>query len=84
MFTSVGLPALRQGRALVLIDAAAARVQACFALIAAVGDTNLLHRGGRAKARDTRLMPPPPFFVDGGVGAPDWRDARRARAHRIR
>ena len=27
-------------------DAEAARVEACFALIAALEDTNLLHRGG--------------------------------------
>ena len=42
----VGWPALRQGRSLRPEDPDAAPVQACFALIAAVCDTNLLHRGG--------------------------------------
>jgi len=40
----IGLPALRQGRALAH-DEGAARVQAFFALMAEVEDTNLLHRG---------------------------------------
>ncbi len=40
----VGLPALREGALMAAGDAEAARVQACFALIAAVADTNLLHR----------------------------------------
>jgi triphosphoribosyl-dephospho-CoA synthase len=68
----VGLPALRQGRALV-DDATAARVQTCFALVAAVGDTNLLYRGGLAGARyagDAASA----FLRAGGVGAPDWRE----------
>ena len=54
----------------------AARVQTCFALIAAVEDTNLLHRGGsdglgfaRAAARR--------FLDGGGVGRPGWRDRAR-------
>ena len=42
----VGCPALREGRSLQPDDPDAAPVQACFALIAAVYDTNLLHRGG--------------------------------------
>ena len=68
----IGAPALAEGRSLAPHDAEAARVQAIFALIAAVADTNLLHRGGaegllfaRARARD--------FLQRGGVGAPDWR-----------
>jgi triphosphoribosyl-dephospho-CoA synthase len=72
------LPALRQGRALV-DDATAARVQTCFALLAAVGDTNLLYRGGLAGARyagDAASA----FLRAGGVGAPDWRD-RATRVH---
>lgn len=51
----------------------AARVQACFALIAHLEDTNLLHRGGldglqfaQAAARA--------FLARGGVGQPDWLD----------
>ena len=35
-------------------DAEAARVEACFALIAALEDTNLLHRGGLAGLRFAR------------------------------
>jgi triphosphoribosyl-dephospho-CoA synthase len=46
-------------------------VHACFALIAAVGDTNLLHRGGvhgmRYAAESAAA-----FLSRGGVGAPDW------------
>jgi len=71
----VGWPALRQGRSLRPDDPDAARVQACFALIAAVSDTNLLHRGGadglRYAAEAASL-----FLSQGGVGGPDWR--RRA------
>lgn len=77
---AIGLPALRAARALRPGDAEAARVQACFALIAALDDTNLLHRGGAAglafaqqAARD--------FLAHGGVGADDWR-ARAAAVHR--
>ena len=70
----VGVPAL-QSR-----DDEAARVQACFALIAAVEDTNLLHRGGpdglqfaQHAARD--------FLDEGGIGRPDWHD-RAVAVHR--
>ena len=75
----IGLPALWLGRALAPGDAAAAPVQACFALIAAVRDTNLLHRGGSEGARyaaDAAAA----FLAAGGVGASDWR-VRAARAH---
>ncbi|VCD27715.1 triphosphoribosyl-dephospho-CoA synthase [Burkholderia pseudomallei] len=42
------MPALRDGARRARGDAEAARVHACFALIAALDDdTNLLHRGGR-------------------------------------
>jgi len=75
----VGWPALRQGRALQPNDADAAPVQACFALIAAVGDTNLLHRGGvdgmRFAAESAAA-----FLARGGVGAPDWH-ARAVEVH---
>ena len=71
----VGWPALRQGRSLQPDDPDAPPVQACFALIAAVCDTNLLHRGGadglRYAAEAASL-----FLSQGGVGGPDWR--RRA------
>jgi triphosphoribosyl-dephospho-CoA synthase len=75
----IGLPALRRGRMLAPDDAAAAPVQACFALIAAVRDTNLLHRGGAEGARyaaDAAAA----FLWAGGVGASDWR-ARAALVH---
>ena len=75
----VGWPALRQGRALQPNDADAAPVHACFALIAAVGDTNLLHRGGvdgmRFAAESAAA-----FLARGGVGAPDWH-ARAVAVH---
>jgi triphosphoribosyl-dephospho-CoA synthase len=74
----VGLPALRQGRTLV-DDPSAACVQTCFALIAAVGDTNLLYRGGLAGARyagDSASA----FLRAGGVGAARWRE-RATRVH---
>jgi len=55
-------------------------VHACFALIAALEDTNLLHRGGReglAFAQRTARE----FLDAGGVGQPDWR-ARSLAIHR--
>ena len=45
---SIGLPALKQAAIMAPADAEAVRVHACFSLIAAVEDTNLLHRGGTA------------------------------------
>ena len=73
----IGLPALRQASRAVPDDAEAARVETCFALIAAVEDTNLLHRGGldglRFARRSTR------HFLDaGGVRASGWRDRARS------
>jgi triphosphoribosyl-dephospho-CoA synthase len=75
----VGLPALRQARTLLEDNASAAPVQACFALIACVGDTNLLHRGGLEGARYAAGAAAG-FLAEGGVGAPRWRD-RGARVH---
>jgi len=74
-----GLPALRLGRALAPGDASAARVQACIALVAAVRDTNLLHRGGVEGARYATEAAAS-FLADGGVGALGWR-ARAATVH---
>jgi triphosphoribosyl-dephospho-CoA synthase len=68
----VGLPALRQGRSLQPNDPDAPRVQACFALIAAVCDTNLLHRGG-ADGMRYATEAAASFLSQGGVGASDWR-----------
>jgi triphosphoribosyl-dephospho-CoA synthase len=76
---AIGAPALTQGRRLAPGDPEAARVHAAFALIAAVADTNLLHRGGArglAFAQDAANA----FLARGGVGAPDWR-ASAARVH---
>ena len=44
----VGLPALRSGRFLAPGDENAARVHACFALLAALEDTSLLYRSGES------------------------------------
>lgn len=68
----VAVPALAVGRKLARGDAEAARVHACLALIAAVGDTNLLHRGGlEGLAFAQRLAGA--FLAAGGVGQPGWR-----------
>ena len=77
---AIALPALRAARRLAPGDGQAAPVQACFALIASVADTNLLHRGGaeglafaQAEARG--------FLACGGVGSPGWRE-RAVAVHR--
>ena len=75
----VGWPALRQGRSLQPDDPGAPPVQACFALIAAVHDTNLLHRGG-ADGMRYAVEAAASFLLEGGVGAPDWC-ARAAEIH---
>jgi triphosphoribosyl-dephospho-CoA synthase len=75
----VGWPALRKGRSLQPREPDAAPVQACFALIAAVCDTNLLHRGGADGMRYASEAASS-FLSQGGVGAPDWR-ARAAAVH---
>jgi len=76
----IGLPALHEGAVLAPGDAEAARVHACFALIAALEDTNLLHRGGPSglafAQRAARR-----FLDDGGVGGPRWRE-RALGVHR--
>ncbi len=68
-----GLPALRDGRRLAPDDDEAARVHCCFALVAALEDTNLLHRGGAEGLADARREARA-FLDRGGVGAPRWRD----------
>jgi triphosphoribosyl-dephospho-CoA synthase len=76
----VGLPALQLARVIAPDDEEAVRVHLCMALIAEVGDSNLLYRGGaeglafaQAQARD--------FLAHGGVACPDWQD-RAATIHR--
>jgi triphosphoribosyl-dephospho-CoA synthase len=72
----VGLPALRAARLKQPSNPEAARVEACFALIAALEDTNLLHRGGwcglRFAQREAQR-----FLDEGGVSDPQWH--KRAR-----
>lgn len=75
---SIGLPALRVGKALAPRTPGAAAVQACFALIARVEDTNLLHRGGREGARFAAAAAAS-FLAEGGVGSVGWQQ----RAQRI-
>jgi triphosphoribosyl-dephospho-CoA synthase len=75
----VGLPAWRQGWRLGG-DANTAGVQACFALIATLEDTNILRRGGAAGLRFCRGAAQD-FLDRGGVGQPDW-PAHAARVHR--
>ncbi|KQT69536.1 triphosphoribosyl-dephospho-CoA synthase MdcB [Methylobacterium sp. Leaf465] len=66
-----GLPALRRARARRPKSPEAARVEACLALVAALEDTNLLHRGGPegfdfARAEAAR------FLAEGGIARDDW------------
>jgi triphosphoribosyl-dephospho-CoA synthase len=75
----VGWPALSEGRSLQPDDPDAPPVQVCFALIAAVCDTNLLHRGGADGMRYASEAACS-FLSQGGVGAADWR-ARAAAVH---
>jgi triphosphoribosyl-dephospho-CoA synthase len=69
----VGWPALRHGRLLADGTECAARVHCCFALIAAIIDTNLLYRGGLAGLNFARGRAAW-FIRRGGVGASDWHD----------
>jgi len=73
----VGLPALQSGALIARGDKEAARVQACFALIAAVEDTNLLHRGGLSGLRFAQRAACR-FLDEGGVGTWDWRERANA------
>jgi triphosphoribosyl-dephospho-CoA synthase len=67
----IGLPALESGALIAPDDANAARVHACFALIAALEDTNLLHRGGLSGLRFAQRAART-FLDDGGVSTCDW------------
>ncbi|MER8550781.1 triphosphoribosyl-dephospho-CoA synthase MdcB [Mesorhizobium sp. M0976] len=67
---TIGLPALLAGRVLTG-DEGTARVHAFFALLAAMEDTNLLHRGGTEGLRDARRAACD-FLFAGGVGRTDW------------
>jgi len=65
----VGLPALRRARG--QAPEAAARVEVCLALIAALEDTNLLHRGGPEGAAFARAEAAR-FLAEGGVARAEW------------
>lgn len=67
-----GLPALAEGERLSRGDAEAGRVQATFALIASLEDTNLLHRGGPAGLAFARAAAAG-FLERGGIGRSKWR-----------
>lgn len=75
----VGLPALRQallaGRGL-----RRARIDALFALMAHISDTNVYHRGGMEGALAVRRAARA-FIACGGSAAPDW-EARALACHR--
>ena len=75
----VGLPALRSGRFLTSGDENAARVHACFALLATLEDTNLLHRSGEAGLHFARRAALD-FLGRGGVGQVHWQ-SRAAEIH---
>ena len=75
----LGAPALEEGSKLAPDDPEAARVQATFALIQGVADTNLLHRGGAGGLAFAQLRAKS-FLERGGVGAPGWH-ADAARIH---
>jgi triphosphoribosyl-dephospho-CoA synthase len=69
----IGLPALQRGALVAPGDTEAARVQACFALIASLEDTNLLHRGGMSGLRYAQRAARA-FLDNGGVGTRNWRE----------
>lgn len=73
----VGLPAWREGRALAGGNRQAACIHALFRLIAAMQDTNLLHRGGGEGLAFAQAQAGL-FLASGSVGRPDWqRHAQR-------
>ncbi|RUL65741.1 triphosphoribosyl-dephospho-CoA synthase MdcB [Dyella dinghuensis] len=67
----IGLPALHDAARLAPGNPEAVRVQACFALIAVLEDTNLLHRGGLDGLRFAQQAAQD-FLDQGGVGHTDW------------
>jgi triphosphoribosyl-dephospho-CoA synthase len=71
-----GLPALAGGRALAPKNEEAVRVHICMVLIAHVGDTNLLHRGG-AEGLLFAQQEAGRFLAMGSIGQPGWLGAAR-------
>ncbi len=76
---AVGLPALQRTLAAGRCTRRA-RVDALFALMAHVSDTNVYHRGGPAGALAVRRSARA-FVARGGTAAPDW-EARAVACHR--
>jgi triphosphoribosyl-dephospho-CoA synthase len=76
----VGMPTLRAALRATTGDAGAARVQACFALIAVLEDTNLLHRGG-ADGLHFAQQCAQRFLDTGGVRQPYWKTRAEAVHH---
>lgn len=76
----VGLPTLRRVAGDSPKRSDAARIETCFALIAHLEDTNLLHRGGLEGLMYAQRAAK--FFIaQGGVRAPSWR-AHAQAVHR--
>ncbi len=73
----IGLPALRAARRKAPMDTEAQRLETCFALIAGVDDTNLLHRGGRPGLHFAQTAARG-FLAAGGVGAVGWHGHAQA------
>jgi triphosphoribosyl-dephospho-CoA synthase len=69
---TIGLPALLRTYANTPKHTEAVRVEACFALIATLQDTNLLHRGGLAGLQYAQ-QEARQFLAAGGVRQLDWR-----------
>lgn len=75
----IGLPALRRALAAGL-GLRRARIDALFALMAHISDTNVYHRGGPEGAQAVRHQARA-FIARGGSAAPDW-EARALACHR--
>jgi len=77
---ATGLPALRVGQRMAGRDAAAARLHCFFSLLATVGDTALLHRGG-SQGLQFAQGAARAFLAAGSVAAAGWQ-ARAQSLHR--
>ena len=67
----IGLPALNEAIQLSPGNHEAIRIQTCFALIARVEDTNLLHRGGK-QGLEFAQTHAQNFLNQGGISKPGW------------
>jgi triphosphoribosyl-dephospho-CoA synthase len=73
----MALPALNNATRMTPKDDETSRVQACFAIIAVLEDTNLLHRGGTDGLRFAQLAAQS-FLERGGVQQPNWLECAQA------